>query len=344
MQVRVVGEHGVEVAQEAPTPAVAEKTPGQFIRWTFRVFFWPEVVAVGCWIVLPMIFNGGMSIPAPYGGALFLLWWASLLVLPVLLFIHLVAMISGAALRCLPSSHGYVQGSTPGWRGFVVTVVVIAGVVGGSIGGYQLAYDAKTFRLKATATILVDGVERTGMSVQEYHLETGSRGFDVFNYTWVLKVRGEAVRIDVPGEEPIYVTMYANTVYANCAAGAGDRDAIKDRLLQFTRCVVRVRPYRPGSHPRVYPPTVRFDGSGNYEEAIPVYVGGEDADGYQFVSMTYERTNDPVTEGRIPVELWGYKGSSVKVTSPYWTYKGSVKVPLGERTGSINTHFKLEDF
>lgn len=332
---------------EQPASSVPTR-PWPFVLWTFKVFFWAEVIAVACWAVPPMFLKGGVSMPALVGGALFLLWMASWVVLPVLLFSHLVAMISGAILRCFPSSRmRYMQGSTPGWRGFLVTLVVIAGVVGAGVGAYQLSWSLLTFRLKATATILVNGVERTGSSVQEFqlHRDSGGQIIPVY-YSWDLKMRGEAVRIDIPGEEPIYVTMYADNVYDNCAARRADPDEIKASLLQITRCEVRPRSRYPDqlAGSGVYPPAVRFDGSGNYDEAIPVYVGGKNVEGYQFVSMTYERTNDPITEGRVPVELWGHKGSGVKVTREVWVPKGRVLTSLGVQSVPINTHFKLEDF
>jgi len=174
------------------------------------------------------------------------------------------------------------------------------------------------FKLQATATVRVDGVDYTGSAVQEFSLGWAIRGLDMTG-AWGLRTRGEAVRIDIPDEEPIYVLISANTVFYNCA----DRwfqDAIRESLLNLKKCDVRK-----------FPSAVRFDGSGDYSEAIAVHYAGKDWNGYEFVSMSFTRTNEPITEGRIPDSLW-------KPGNP------PVKIPHGEYTSIVNLGFKQEKF
>lgn len=198
----------------------------------------------------------------------------------------------------------------------VVAAIILVAVLGFLLW-QRIDVDSRTFRLKATATILVDGVERTGSSVQEYHL-----AWNILGRAWRLLVRGEAIRIDVPGEEPIYVLISPNAVFNNCATRNKGQDEVKTSLLQVARCEVR----------ETYPTAVRFDGTGNYQEAIPIHIGGKGVNGYQFVGMTFERTRDPVTEGTMPARLW---------IDPRMV----VQVPWGEFTNLLGgVDFKAEKF
>jgi len=194
-----------------------------------------------------------------------------------------------------------------------VVVALILVAVLGFLLWQRIDVDSRTFRLKATATILVDGVERTGSSVQEYRLDWNWQPQVGNNGAWRLVVRGEAIRIDVPDGEPIYVLLSPNTVYDNCANRSGSQDEIKESLLQMARC-----------EPDSFPWAIRFDGSGNYQEAMGVHIGGKDGDGYQFVSMTYERTDEPVTEGRSPQNPWP-------------DLDGPIKIQFDGKTHSVST-------
>ena len=184
----------------------------------------------------------------------------------------------------------------------VVAALIVVAVLGVLLW-QRMDVDSRTFRLKATATILVDGVERTGSAVQEYRLDWNWQPQVGNNGAWRLVVRGEAIRIDVPSEEPIYALISADVAYDNCANRTGSQDQIKDSLLGLTRCEVK----------QLFPTTIRFDGSGNYQEAIAVHVGGEDRNGYRFARMTFERTDDPITEGRSPPDPWPDLDGPIKV-------------------------------
>lgn len=204
-------------------------------------------------------------------------------------------------------------------RSAVVAATLLVAVLGYLLW-QRVDIDSRTFRLKATATILVDGVERTGTSVQEYRLEKIYPALNGFMGAWRLMVRGEAIRIDVPGEEPIYVLLSENSVFDNCATRNKGQDEVKASLLQLTRCDLQT-----------FPRAVRFDGAGDYAKAIPVHFEGRDWNGYRFLSMSFERTQEPLTEGFIPVQLWTYGGPPVEV-------------PLGKRTAVLSTYFKMENF
>ena len=175
------------------------------------------------------------------------------------------------------------------------------------------------FRLRATATVLVDGVEYTGSSVQEFKITRDYEPQIGRTGAWGLKVRGEGIRIDIPDEEPIYVLISANPVFYNCI-DLTSQDSIKTGLSNIIHCDL----------PK-FPSAVRFDGSGDYSEAIAVHYEGKDWNGYEFVSMSFTRTIEPVTDGRIPKPLWTYGAPSIKV-------------PLGKYTDAINSGFKWEKF
>lgn len=205
-------------------------------------------------------------------------------------------------------------------------LAVIAAIIAVTLAGFllwqRLDEGARTFRLKATATVLVDGVERTGSAVQEFQVQKIYSALNGFSGHWRLTVRGEAVRIDVPGGEPIYALISSGTVFNNCAKRNGTQEELKESFLEIQHCEVT----------GLYPTTIRFDGSGNYQEAIAVNVGGQDRNGYQFVRMAFERTTDPVTEGRSPPNPWPHLNGPIKVH-----YDGKIH--------SVSRQdFKLEEF
>jgi len=178
------------------------------------------------------------------------------------------------------------------------------------------------FRLRATATVLVDGVEYTGSSVQEFKITWTYEPQIGRNGAWGLKARGEAVRIDIPDEEPIYVPISADPVFYNCI-DLTSQDSIKTSLSNIIHCDL----------PK-FPPAVRFDGRGGAERIhADIYGSGR----YEFVSMSFTRTIEPVTEGRIPERLYPYQeGRPLRV--PYTTEKGSFIAVITRRD------FKQEKF
>lgn len=206
---------------------------------------------------------------------------------------------------------------------FIFFVLLILGAAAGLWFAGEQATAANTIRLKATATVLVDGVERTGSAVQEFRLQWRHEPQVGNNGTWQTLVRGEAIRIDVPNEEPIYVLIGAGTLFNNCLVRPGDTDdAFRDRFRGLKRCEVT----------KLFPTTIRFDGSGKYQEAIAVHVAGKDWNGYQFAAMHFERTDETVTEGRSPPNPWP-------------DLDGPIKVHAGSGVHSISKgQFKLENF
>lgn len=182
-----------------------------------------------------------------------------------------------------------------------------------------LKQEADTFRLRATATFVVDGVERSGSSVQEYRL--------VWNYqpqigndgAWRLLARGEGIKVDVPGEEPIYVQLTAGTVFSNCGTPSRGQDAIRDSLLTFKRCEAD----------KVLPTAIRYVGED--ADVLAVHGIGKDWNGYEFRSLVYERTSEPVTDGVMP---------TLQSDS-----RGLIYVPFGTGRQTLgNLSFKHEDF
>lgn len=148
-----------------------------------------------------------------------------------------------------------------------------------------------TFRLKATATFLVDGVERTGSSVQEYGLEWNYQPQIGNNGAWRLLVKGEGIRVDVPNAEPIYVQLASGTVFNNCAVRSQGQDELRKSLLGIEHCDVDF-----------YPTAIRFAGE-SHSSVLAVHAARQDRNGYRFVSMTFDRTEDPITEGNIPSDM-----------------------------------------
>lgn len=81
-----------------------------------------------------------------------------------------------------------------------------------------------------------------------------------------------------------------------------------------------------------FPKAIRFDDSGDYDTAIAVFTGGESRNGYQFVGMSFERTDEPVTEGTMPMHIWDNRKKSIRVPFDGFT----------EVAGSLE--FKTEKF
>ena len=205
--------------------------------------------------------------------------------------------------------------SVPAMKRALVVIALLVAVVFG--GGY-LALSrwasslpkGETIRLLATATILVDRVERTGSSVQEFQLQwiyepqIGRTG------AWRVAARGEAIKVDVPGEEPIYVLMssssdsgnYGPLLEAQCTVRDQGPEKQKESRVNLNRCALTK-----------FPKAIRFEGSGDYDTAVAVYTAGESQNGYQFVSMTFEKTDDVVTRGQIPQLLFAPGRKSTRV-------------------------------
>jgi len=166
------------------------------------------------------------------------------------------------------------------WKLLIPVGVVVLGLaLVWNVWGF-VDRQVNTFRLKATATILVDGVPRTGSSVQEYKL--------VWNYVtsaWLLLGRGEGIVIDVPGEEPIYVQFAVDTVFGNCANRVDGQAALYQSLLDLEHCDVKT-----------FPAAITFKGN----TPVAVYLGKFHGPQNPFVSMSFERTNDSLTVGRMP--------------------------------------------
>jgi hypothetical protein len=185
-----------------------------------------------------------------------------------------------------------------------------------------------TIRLKATATVLVDGVPRTGSSVQEFRMEWVSQPHIGRTGAWRIVARGEAIRVDVPGEEPVYVLMsvsndsgnYGALVEAACTVRGQGRDVQLESFMNMSECSLER-----------FPKAVRFDGSG-HDTAIAVFTAGESRNGYDFLSMAFERSDEPVTRGNIPPEL-------------YASGRYPTKVPFGRfRVVAGNLEFSSERF
>jgi len=193
----------------------------------------------------------------------------------------------------------------------LVAVVVGAGYVGLSLWANSMP-KGETIRLRATATILVDGVERTGSSVQEFQLQWVYQPQIGRTGAWRIASRGEATKVDVPGEEPIYVLMslsssngnYGVLVETQCTVRDEGPEAQKASFTNIDSCSF--------DH---FPKAIRFDGSGDYDTAIAVFAGGESRNGYRFTSMTMVRTDAPLTEGTMPMQIWA--GDRKTVRAPY---------------------------
>jgi hypothetical protein len=197
--------------------------------------------------------------------------------------------------------------------------LVAIAVITVAIAGFLLwRISPPPFKLKATATVLVDGVERTGSAVQEYRLDWDWEPQIGNNGAWRLVVRGEAVRVDVPGAEPIYVLISAGTVFNNCAKRDGFQDELKESLLTTGYCEVK-------SHAAA----VRFDPDHTTAVAIPI---GSRSGPVEFVGMSYQRSDEPITREGSPRHAW-----------PEGV--GPIRASFVDKTLTITKRdFSLEDF
>lgn len=199
---------------------------------------------------------------------------------------------------------------------FAVVAALIIAALAVSWFAYQQWHrsdaDARTIRLKAVATVLVDGVERTGSAVQEFRIQWRHQPHLMPKGTWQTVMRGVAIQIDVPGEEPVYVLISAGTLFDNCLVQPRDTDdAFRDRFLRMERCEVK-------SHAIA----VRFDADHRGALAMPI---GSTSDPMQFVSMSYQRTVEPVTRAQTPQHVWPqgvgpirarFLGKTLTITKP----------------------------
>jgi len=178
----------------------------------------------------------------------------------------------------------------------ILGVFAAVAIVGGYLG-LSLWARGETIKLKATATILVDGVERSGSAVQEFQLQWIYQPQIGRTGAWRIASRGEAIRIDVPGGEPIYVLMslsndngnYGFLVESQCTVRSEGAEAQRDSFVNIERCDLET-----------FPKTIRFPGGGDYDTAIAVFTADENRNGYRFVSMAFEKTSDPISEGQVP--------------------------------------------
>lgn len=168
---------------------------------------------------------------------------------------------------------------------------------------------AETIKLRATATVLVDGEEYSGSAVQEFqlqwvlHPELGTAG------AWRVASRGEAILVDIPGGKPVFVLMSASNsngnygflVEAQCTDREGSVERQKESFLQLDHCDLSA-----------FPKAVRLDPN-DRSSGEAVYVDGAGRNGYDFVAMTFERTEDETTKGVIPRSLSDKGARSIRI-------------------------------
>lgn len=189
--------------------------------------------------------------------------------------------------------------------------VVIAGllvVVVGTVFAYQAwaaaDYADHTLRFRRTVTVEVNGKQYSGSSVQEMKVWTFSNWatdrYGIKGSTW-----GEAVRIDIPEQAPIYVLLadgygddnYAYRTYAAC--GFPIKGNSPDQDLQQ---LVHLDHVCHGSV-RGMPLTLRFSNPADPQSGSIVLSDGRDypdETGVRFVDTTIERVSleTPLTTGQ----------------------------------------------
>ncbi len=197
--------------------------------------------------------------------------------------------------------------------GFLMLAATMVTANAGAFEWGGSSQDAERFRLKATATFLVDGTVVTGSSVQEFQLTWSGPSVIRSGGAWRLDVRGEAITVPIEGQQPIYVEISENVVFYNCAVRTNNQ-TVRDSLLNLQNC-----------NASFLPTAIRFDGE-TIKTAEPVYIGKQDWNGYEFLNLTFERTDEPVTEGTIPPDLW--VDPSLVIHVPYDRLRRTLGTPF----------------